>query len=303
MSKFEVFISHSSKDALPASAIKKHLQKAGIRCWKAPDDINPGESWPQAILRALENCRIMVLVWSTNSTSSNEVSKELTLAMKNNLTVVPFRIENVAACGEWEYHLANTHWMDAYSGKMEQHLEGLAIYLKKILSDLGDSGNQPSPPNFEESEVQGKKGNPAILAGLIAAVVLLGGLGVYVNSKSQLKNQPLTEKIATESATPSPEIEQEAVEEKPKQTEIDSEPMAPKEAILQSEKPTPAETTAEDILEPADYTVSAGDNAYLIARRFGITYSELLKFNGLTDPSQIRLGERLKIPRKSSKND
>jgi hypothetical protein len=129
---FDVFISHSSKDAHAASAIKQHLQACDIRCWKAPDDIMPGESWPQAILRAIGNSRAMVLIWSTNSTSSGEVSKELTLAMRNNLIVVPFRIENVPASGEWEYHLANTHWMDAFSGEMKCHVNELASYLKRI---------------------------------------------------------------------------------------------------------------------------------------------------------------------------
>jgi hypothetical protein len=130
---FDVFISHSSKDALAASAIKQHLQGVGIRCWKAPDDIMPGESWPQAILRAVGNCHAMVLVWSSHSTTSGEVSKELTLAMRNNITVVPFRIEDVKASGEWEYHLANTHWMDAFAGDMENHFSGLASYLMRVL--------------------------------------------------------------------------------------------------------------------------------------------------------------------------
>ena len=74
---FDVFISHSTQDALAASAIKQHLQASGLKCWKAPDDIDAGESWPSAITRALSVCRVMVLVWSSNSLASREVSKEL----------------------------------------------------------------------------------------------------------------------------------------------------------------------------------------------------------------------------------
>ena len=132
---FDVFISHSSKDMHTASAIKQHLQAAGIRCWKAPDDIMPGESWPQAIMRALGGCRTMVLVWSANSTQSPEVSKELTLAMQGKVTVIPFRIEDVQPSGEWAYHLANTHWMNAFPGQLEEHLDGLAAYIGRILPD------------------------------------------------------------------------------------------------------------------------------------------------------------------------
>ena len=177
--KFDVFISHSSKDGLAASAIKQHLQSCGIRCWKAPDDIMPGESWPQAILRAIGNSRAMVLVWSTNSTTSGEVSKELTLAMRNNLTVVPFRIENVSASGEWEYHLANTHWMDAFSGKIEQHLDGLRDYLQKILPPTNKIFNSL---HNKQSNTPKKKRKIIIFAVIILALLLLIS-GVYLNSK------------------------------------------------------------------------------------------------------------------------
>ena len=177
--KFDVFISHSSKDGLAASAIKQHLQSCGIRCWKAPDDIMPGESWPQAILRAIGNSRAMVLVWSTNSTTSGEVSKELTLAMRNNLTVVPFRIENVSASGEWEYHLANTHWMDAFSGKIEQHLDGLRDYLQKILPPTNENFNSL---HNKQSNTPKKKRKIIIFSVIIFALLLLIS-GVYLNSK------------------------------------------------------------------------------------------------------------------------
>ena len=94
---FDAFISHSSGDAERAVAIKKHLESAGIGCWKAPDDILPGESWPEAILRAIGDSATMILVWSAQSKASSDVSKELTLAMRHKVNVVPFRIENVTA--------------------------------------------------------------------------------------------------------------------------------------------------------------------------------------------------------------
>ena len=131
---FDAFISHSSRDAETATAIKKHLQSAGIRCWKAPDDILAGESWPEAILRAIGDSTTMILVWSAHSKASSEVSKELTLAMRNKVSVVPFRIENVPASSEWEYHLVNTHWMDAYAGDIESHCQLLASHIRKLVS-------------------------------------------------------------------------------------------------------------------------------------------------------------------------
>jgi uncharacterized RDD family membrane protein YckC len=149
---FDIFISHSSKDTLAASAIKQHLQNRGLRCWKAPDDIQPGESWPQAIMRAISNSQIMLLVWSGNSVISQEVSKELTLAMQSKLTVVPFRIEDVQASAEWAYHLANTHWMNAFEGPIEQYFDGLANYVGKIIPGCGEQRNERETKSLADLE-------------------------------------------------------------------------------------------------------------------------------------------------------
>jgi len=39
---YQVFISHSSKNADIASAMKGYLDARGVRCWKAPEDIPYG---------------------------------------------------------------------------------------------------------------------------------------------------------------------------------------------------------------------------------------------------------------------
>jgi hypothetical protein len=220
---FDVFISHSSKDAQAASAIKQYLQTRGIRCWKAPDDIVPGESWPNAILRALENCHAMVLVWSSHSTASGEVSKELTLAMRNNLTVIPFRIQDIKASGDWEYHLANTHWMDAFSGELGEHLQGLAEYLSRVLPLReippipADTLNQPNRSQATDQSASRKETeqpetlvtwiqkNKVAVGGLLAVSLGVFALknGTQKNSSPQAGNQERNlDKNTSENAEP-----------------------------------------------------------------------------------------------------
>ena len=76
----EVFISYSTKDKPIADGICANLEAKGVRCWIAPRDIAPGEDWPTAITRAISVSRIMVLVFSSNSNSSEDVGRELILA-------------------------------------------------------------------------------------------------------------------------------------------------------------------------------------------------------------------------------
>jgi TIR domain len=75
-SSYDVFISHSSKNADLGTLMKQYLATRGIRCWKAPDDIEPSEPWPVAIMRGLRECPIVVLIWTKESMASDQVLKE-----------------------------------------------------------------------------------------------------------------------------------------------------------------------------------------------------------------------------------
>jgi LysM repeat protein len=61
-------------------------------------------------------------------------------------------------------------------------------------------------------------------------------------------------------------------------------------------KPTGATSTG-----PArTYTVLKGDTPTSIARKYGITSAELLKFNKIDDPKKMQLGQTLKVPPKKN---
>jgi hypothetical protein len=174
-STFDIFISHSKSDGEIASTIKSYLEAAGFKCWKAPENIMFGETWPAAITRALGVCKVMILVWSRNSLSSPEVSKELTIATRNGLTVVPIRIEDIQPTHEWDYHLANTHWMNAFGGSIERYLPDLAEHMAKLLPD--SSGRRAKAIAVNDQEDSGSKAayqgdNFGLLDKLIESAVL-----------------------------------------------------------------------------------------------------------------------------------
>jgi hypothetical protein len=171
---YDVFISHSTKDFAVAENIKRYLSAAGINCWKAPDDILPGESWPSAITRALGECSAIVLVWSAHSVTSPEVSKELTLATRNGLTIIPFRVENAQPTPEWSYHLANTHWMDAFPGPAEKFFPDLLTRIASLLGAASGAGVLPHPPSEKTGTGVLVRRALAVLA--IVALIGLAGL-------------------------------------------------------------------------------------------------------------------------------
>ena len=73
----DVFISHSTQDKAVSDAICAALENEGMRCWIAPRDVQPGRSFAGEITRAIQQSKIMVLVFSANSNNSEQVLREV----------------------------------------------------------------------------------------------------------------------------------------------------------------------------------------------------------------------------------
>jgi hypothetical protein len=142
----DVFISYSSKDKPIADGICANLEAVGIRCWIAPRDIAPGEDWPSAITTAITNSQVMVLVFSANSNASADVSREIILAANHNLTIIPFKIENVEPEPGKQYYLARTHWLEAMNPPTTEQIQRLVERVQVILPPLnGNASVLPAP--------------------------------------------------------------------------------------------------------------------------------------------------------------
>ena len=108
---YDVFISYSTANVEIADNIREILEDRDIRCWIAPRNIPRGESWPNAIVTAIENAKLIVLVFTESSNTSQHVLREVTQAAKNNKAVVPFLIEDIPMCKDLDYFLHGTQWL------------------------------------------------------------------------------------------------------------------------------------------------------------------------------------------------
>jgi hypothetical protein len=142
-SKYEVFISYSSKDKKWADAACAVLEKHKIRCWIAPRDITPGTEWGASIISGMDGSKIMVLIFSTHANQSAQVRREVERAIGKGLIVLPFRIEDVSPEGAMEYALSNTHWLDGFTPPLERQFGLLARSCNALLGR--DVGPMESP--------------------------------------------------------------------------------------------------------------------------------------------------------------
>jgi LPXTG-motif cell wall-anchored protein len=133
-SHHDVFISYAQVNKPVADAVCAKLESRHIRCWIAPRDVPPGKDFPEAIIDGIEESRVMVLIFSSHSNKSRHVLRELTTAVKNELMIIPFRIENVEPTKSMEYLIGLPHWLDAITDPLEKHLDTLVNAIENYLS-------------------------------------------------------------------------------------------------------------------------------------------------------------------------
>jgi hypothetical protein len=141
---FDVFVSYSTKDAIPAKAACAALEAAKIRCWMAPRDIVPGARWGASIVHAINECRVMVLIFSGHANASAQVGREVDQAFSKAKTVVPLRIEDIKPADELAYYLDTVHWLDALTPPLERNLGKLVATVQALLptTDPTPEGNE-----------------------------------------------------------------------------------------------------------------------------------------------------------------
>jgi tetratricopeptide (TPR) repeat protein len=158
----DVFISYSAKNKITADAVCAMLELNGIRCWIGPRDVVPGMEWGECVIEAIEQSRIMVLIFTSAANASPQIHKEVERAVNHGVAILPLRVEDVIPARALEYFIGNVHWLDALTPPLEAHLKNLAGTIKMLLARMEPcvaAPVQPAAPTHPESEVS----EPAIL--------------------------------------------------------------------------------------------------------------------------------------------
>ena len=191
---FDAFISYSSKDKPAADAACAVLEAAGIRCWIAPRDIQAGRQYGGAIIDAIDQCRVMILIFSSNANDSGQIHREIERAVTKGVPIVPVRIEEVAPTQSMEYFLGAIHWLDALTQPLEGHLQKLTETVRAILQvevgaraatiddrrplatgagSIGDTSRVASKPPDSAGSVSKYSARPGWLIPALGAVVVV----------------------------------------------------------------------------------------------------------------------------------
>ncbi len=141
----DVFVSYSVPDRDCAFELVARLEARGLSVWIAPRDISPAAEWAEEIIDAISSARLMVLVFSAHSNASPQVRREVERAVHKELSILPFRLEDIAPSKSLEYFLSSQHWLDGFPAPREPHYERLCALVAARVNAAGNPLPAPSP--------------------------------------------------------------------------------------------------------------------------------------------------------------
>lgn len=189
----EVFISYSHKNAAIADAICHTLEENGIRCWYAPRNIQPGQTWAGAITEALEHAKLMVLVFTDESNSSVQVLREVNLAVSSGIPIIPLKLTASDPSNDMKYYLQTLHWLDAVNSSQKAVINNLLQLAKAILGTTApqqmsaDMSGSQSVGSMANTASNGKKRSVLIAGISVIVVAIVIGTGIWIFSRISAK--------------------------------------------------------------------------------------------------------------------
>jgi len=202
-----VFISHSAQDRNVSEKICAALEQDGISCWIAPRDVRPGKSFPGEITRAIQQTKVMLLIFSRHSNSSEQVLREVQLAVDSKVPIIRLRLEDIPLSDDLRYYLSTPHWLDALSHPISKHIPPVSRAIKELLgqtTEVSAAGvppaevmsTQPLPVSHEKPAAKWK---PLV----IGAVVLAAAVALIV---WRLSSEKKTSVVSPATPTPIPSL-------------------------------------------------------------------------------------------------
>lgn len=172
--------------------------------------------------------------------------------------------------------------------EQEPAKEEKGIVIEETEDDILSTELSGDPNDFKkEVDKEAKKGRAMrvllpILFFVIVGAVVAAGTWYIKNQKNDTGTGTVEEKIQTPPVVENPEN---VVETTPTE-ETDKNP----------DTATKEEPTSIPTADYITYTVKSGDTLSGIANEYDMTSTELAKYNDITDPESLQIGQKIKIP-------
>lgn len=151
MKKYDFFISHSTTDANEANKLVEKLESKGFSCFIAPRNIDSGSFFAEEIIDAIDNSKVIILLYSEYSKKSNYVFNEITAAASRNKKIIQVRLENIPLTKGLEFLIGSVQWLDSYKHITDDCANGICTLFDASKDDLVKIEQQVEKARKEEN--------------------------------------------------------------------------------------------------------------------------------------------------------
>jgi hypothetical protein len=109
---YDAFVSYASPDAAVANAVLEILELHEIKCWIAPRNITPGLQYADEIEGAINNTKVLVLVFSEHAAASSHVGREIERGASQQRRIIVLRTDSTPLARSFQYFLSESQWID-----------------------------------------------------------------------------------------------------------------------------------------------------------------------------------------------
>jgi|SRR6266496_1518390 len=129
----DAFISHSSKNTALAAQIEKCLEQDALNVWLDRSEIRLGVLLRNELQVAIQNSRVLILLWSRPAANSRWVAAELLSAFHLNRFIIPCVLDNT----QLPYFLQPTVYLDLRRQRAKR-IEGLGRTVREAPNAAND---------------------------------------------------------------------------------------------------------------------------------------------------------------------
>lgn len=148
------FISYARADGPFALRLATDLRAAAVDVWLDQLDIQPGDTWDQAVEQALKRCDTLLVVLTPRSVASRSVMDEVSYAIEENKRILPVLLENCELPFRLrrlqhttftnEYDAALRRLLASFASREPNAREGGRSTSYQVAGEVANSGRPPS---------------------------------------------------------------------------------------------------------------------------------------------------------------
>ena len=181
----EVFVSYARTDRERVVELVERMRSAGIGVWVDEGGIHGASLWGQEIVDAIDASKVMVLMISDSSITSDNVVKELSIASEEKKPILPVYLQRSQLPKSMRYQLAGIQHIEFFEGQEDEAFQSMLVSLSRLGVSAGETETKQDPPpeivpKDQSATATNAPVSPGRKSSLVTALLALAVIGLVL---------------------------------------------------------------------------------------------------------------------------